>query len=231
VAQTTNTAAPAAADARDDAGQGTRRPALRVVPGGEPTPERRARVCNEIHKRIARRAAENAADYVRQGEELSAAKEEVGHRHWLRWVKKNLDFSERTAQRYMTVAKSPLAKSATVADLTLTGLERAERERRKRLRDEAGPQPGERVQAMHGPYPELTVREASDRIRVKAGLPPLPLTRREKARAELEKAGPNPERFSGLIATWNDGEGGKEQTSDPKQIEEAAREARKGPQC
>jgi hypothetical protein len=50
---------------------------------------------------------------IAAGEALIEAKEHVGHGKWLRWVDDHLDFSERTAQYYMRIARNP----QRVADL------------------------------------------------------------------------------------------------------------------
>ena len=52
---------------------------------------------------------------------LIEAKEKVGHGEWLPWLRANCEFSERTAQAYMRVAKraGELEANPHVADLPL----------------------------------------------------------------------------------------------------------------
>jgi hypothetical protein len=65
----------------------------------------------------ALQAAKRTADRALEaGHLLLEAKVSVGHGRWSGWLQENIGFSERTAQRYMRLAKSGL-KSATVADL------------------------------------------------------------------------------------------------------------------
>jgi hypothetical protein len=73
--------------------------------------------------------ADAAKDVVRRamsaGEALNQAKAQVDHGNWGKWLKANFDMTERTAQRYMELAKNKqkleqklLAKSDTMSDLT-----------------------------------------------------------------------------------------------------------------
>jgi hypothetical protein len=67
----------------------------------------------------AREAIEHAR---RAGEMLLDVKAGLGHGEWLPWLKKNITFSERTAQTYMRLATrwdQLQSKSATAADLPL----------------------------------------------------------------------------------------------------------------
>jgi hypothetical protein len=43
---------------------------------------------------------------IMAGEALSAAKEIVGHGNWLKWLQENCAMSDKTAERYMNLAKS-----------------------------------------------------------------------------------------------------------------------------
>jgi len=55
---------------------------------------------------------------LRIGELLAEQKKSLKHGEWLLWIKANLPFSERAAQRYMGVYyKQELIKSANVSDL------------------------------------------------------------------------------------------------------------------
>ncbi len=49
----------------------------------------------------------SAAQWIRCGEALAAAKEQVPHGEWLPWLEANFEGSERTAQAYATVAANP----------------------------------------------------------------------------------------------------------------------------
>jgi hypothetical protein len=76
----------------------------------------------------AREAFGSAAEYaIKAGEALIEAKKLVEHGEWLPWLRDNCKLSERAAQLYMRIArhKDELAKSATVADLSLRAAARA----------------------------------------------------------------------------------------------------------
>jgi hypothetical protein len=65
----------------------------------------------------SRASAEQAAERaIAAGHALIEAKDLVQHGEWASWLEKNAGFSERTARRYMQLARSGL-KTATVADL------------------------------------------------------------------------------------------------------------------
>jgi hypothetical protein len=53
-------------------------------------------------------AAQSAAiaHAIAAGQALIAAKAEVGHGHWLAWVRTSLDFSEDTAEIYIRIARN-----------------------------------------------------------------------------------------------------------------------------
>ncbi len=60
---------------------------------------------------------------INLGEKLAKLKGEIVHGRWLRYVKKNFDFCDRTAQRYMELAANKealLAKFDSVSNFNLT---------------------------------------------------------------------------------------------------------------
>ena len=64
----------------------------------------------------ARRSALETAEHVMQaGHKLIEAKAMLPHGSWSTWLREHCDLSERTARRYMQVARSGL-ETATVAD-------------------------------------------------------------------------------------------------------------------
>jgi hypothetical protein len=69
---------------------------------------------------IKRTAAEMAEAIIQAGTHLIEARELLPHGRFGKWLKDNCGVSERSAQRYMTVARSGF-KSDTVADLGLRG--------------------------------------------------------------------------------------------------------------
>lgn len=77
------------------------------------------------HHQQARAHAETAIDHaLAAGEFLLKAKAAAGHGNWRAWLSKNTEIPERTAQRYMQLAKNRAdlkTKVATMADLTITG--------------------------------------------------------------------------------------------------------------
>jgi hypothetical protein len=60
---------------------------------------------NAAHEAGERKQAEAVAQYRAAGEALSKAKALVAHGQWLAWLKQNVRFDQRTAQRYMEFAK------------------------------------------------------------------------------------------------------------------------------
>lgn len=60
---------------------------------------------------------------IKAGEFLTEAKDQLKHGQWLPWLRDHCDLPDRTARLYMRLArhKEELAKSATVADLTIRG--------------------------------------------------------------------------------------------------------------
>jgi len=189
----------APADARDDARQGaTAR--LSTLAVEIDAAHRATCVAAEVHYAEARRA----------GRLLIEAKALVAHGEWGGWVRENFKGSATTARNYMRLAREPEPENSSAADISIRAALAQAQRRRERLRKEAGPKPGEHVSAMCGPYPDLPAREASDLIRAKQGLPPLPPTRREQARSQLDEmdfpaAGTERE----VVFTEADGQGGR----------------------
>lgn len=64
---------------------------------------------NERHRRIHRAAAEVAAEVVALGEKLTSIKQRLPHGKWGQWVERNLDFTIRTATRYMKAYEKRIA--------------------------------------------------------------------------------------------------------------------------
>lgn len=56
---------------------------------------------NRLHGQIEGKLRSTVEDAIRAGEILTQVKERVGHGEFLQWVRKNAEFEERTAQRYM----------------------------------------------------------------------------------------------------------------------------------
>jgi Protein of unknown function (DUF3102) len=58
-------------------------------------------------------AAEQAGleHYRRAGEMLLEAKEQLAHGSWLRWLSRNVELSDRTANRYMRLARADEGES------------------------------------------------------------------------------------------------------------------------
>ena len=73
----------------------------------------------KLHTKIFNRAKTNLKEGVRIGELLSKVKADLKHGEWLLWITKNVQFSDRTANRYMLLYKHrDKLKSAIVSDLT-----------------------------------------------------------------------------------------------------------------
>lgn len=78
---------------------------------------------NESH-RLASRTALSTLEHAKTcGELLQQAKDKVGHGSFGEWIAANCGFSPRTARMYLRVSShwDRLRKTATVADLTMTG--------------------------------------------------------------------------------------------------------------
>lgn len=76
---------------------------------------------NDAHS-AARQSMRDAVEHaVKAGELLAAAKEQIGHGRWLSWVGEHCEFSARTAQAYMRLARQwpALRNTQRVADLPL----------------------------------------------------------------------------------------------------------------
>jgi hypothetical protein len=79
--------------------------------------------------RCAHAAAGNAArnfleHVLTAGDALIKAQDKLDHGHWIDWLKRKCDLKERTAQRYMQLARGRAALEANpsrVTDLSLTG--------------------------------------------------------------------------------------------------------------
>jgi hypothetical protein len=84
-----------------------------------PVIEAEIRTEHEACCRAARTSLEHA---IKCGTLLLEAKDMLEHGQWLSWLHDNCRLSERTAQRYMRLARNP--KSATVADLGVAAADR-----------------------------------------------------------------------------------------------------------
>ena len=74
---------------------------------------------NRLHSEIIEAARTTIEKAIRIGELLTRAKRDAGHGTWGSWMKSNLNFSERSAQRYMRLFdKRHLVKSDTLSDLS-----------------------------------------------------------------------------------------------------------------
>jgi Protein of unknown function (DUF3102) len=72
-----------------------------------------ADAANIEHRAFEATASAAVAHAVAAGEALAKAKAQLPHGDWLPWLRANVDFSERTARRYMTIA----ANRTRVADM------------------------------------------------------------------------------------------------------------------
>ena len=101
------------------------------------------------------------------GRRLIEAKEMLPHGEWLPWLTERVEFSERTAQNFMRLAKAYSGNPQLVADLgaskAVTLLALPEKEREKFL---AEPQT---VDGKTKPAADLTRREFEQAVRQKAG--------------------------------------------------------------
>jgi hypothetical protein len=75
-----------------------------VVPAGASL-EDLARDINEAHAQVDGAVLTALEHACRVGQKLLEAKEKVGHGNWGKWISENLEFTERTAQQYMKVAR------------------------------------------------------------------------------------------------------------------------------
>ena len=76
-----------------------------------------AAVANRAHAAGEAAVRKGLEEFRVAGEALIRAKAQLGHGRWLPWVKQHLAFTERTARRYMAVARN-WGKSDSVSDLT-----------------------------------------------------------------------------------------------------------------
>jgi hypothetical protein len=78
---------------------------------------------SEIANRIRRRNTRIVEDVISNGNDLSKAKAQLDHGEWLRWLDREFDWTDRTAQSYMRLAE--MAKTKSISDfarLPLSGL-------------------------------------------------------------------------------------------------------------
>jgi hypothetical protein len=71
---------------------------------------------NRLHAGIENKMRSTVADAIRAGEILSTVKGSLSHGDFLPWIKANCKFSERTANRYMSLHEYR-SKTASVSDL------------------------------------------------------------------------------------------------------------------
>jgi len=90
-------------------------PADREV-GTDPEPEQIARDINVITAEIQFYKKQAGRSFLEIGRRLNEAKAQLSHGEWLPWLEKQVDISERSAQRFMQLA-SEYGKSAKMADL------------------------------------------------------------------------------------------------------------------
>jgi hypothetical protein len=91
--------------------------------GHNSLPDLAARI-NEQHAGVLGSLQTALSHAMDAGDLLLEAKDKAGHGNWLPWLKANAPLlSERTARHYMRLARGreELAKSANVADLTVSG--------------------------------------------------------------------------------------------------------------
>ena len=74
------------------------------------------RVRADAIRTLGKRAAH---DIIEIGKLLTECKAKLGHGQWLPWLKRELGWSERAAQRFMEVHDFARTKSANLADLTI----------------------------------------------------------------------------------------------------------------
>lgn len=76
----------------------------------------------EAAERIKLRLRRSAEDIIEIGRDLIAVKDSLPHGSFLPWIEAEFGMAERTARRFMDVARVYAGKSATVADLDPTAL-------------------------------------------------------------------------------------------------------------
>jgi len=72
----------------------------------------------DAHAAVQRGALAVAKRAIAAGHALAEAKKLLGHGHWAGWLAEHAGFSERTARRYLALARSGM-KTATVAEMGL----------------------------------------------------------------------------------------------------------------
>jgi len=76
----------------------------------------------ETAERVRQRHRQQIAAIIETGRELSAVKAKLEHGQFGRWIAAEFDWSERTAQNYMSAFEAFGDKTATVADLPPTAV-------------------------------------------------------------------------------------------------------------
>ena len=75
-----------------------------------------------IENRIIRLKNETAQNLIKLGNELNRAKEKVPHGEWGTWLRDKVNFSQRTANIYMRIAKEFGSNSQAISNLEVTKL-------------------------------------------------------------------------------------------------------------
>jgi hypothetical protein len=103
-------------------------PRAQVIAPGEPDLATLAKQINAEHDAFKLALMSTCERAVATGKKLLRARElvdkQLGPGHWLEWLAANTHVPERTAQRYMDIAKKEpelLAKSPDLSSLTVTG--------------------------------------------------------------------------------------------------------------
>lgn len=76
----------------------------------------------EIENNIIRLKNQTAEDLIQLGNELNKAKEKVPHGEWGAWLRDRINFSQRTANLYMKIAKEFGSNSQAISNLETTKL-------------------------------------------------------------------------------------------------------------
>lgn len=76
----------------------------------------------EIESNILRLKNQAAESIIQLGYELNRAKEKVPHGEWGEWLKNRVNFSQRTANLYMKIAKEFGSNSQSISNLEVTKL-------------------------------------------------------------------------------------------------------------
>lgn len=80
-------------------------------------------IINRLHNEIHQATKFTAEKAIQLGEKLIELKEHIGHGGWLKYIKENLEFSDKSAQRYIRLAENKeelMAKFATVSNFSLS---------------------------------------------------------------------------------------------------------------